>query len=119
MSVLPTHEVMLRSLVALPSTSSPDPRFDRGNRDVIEAIAGYAEHLGFEVDVRPLATNPAKANLVATLGEGEGGLVFSGHSDTVPFDAGAWTFDPFELHEVEGRLHGLGSADMKGFFPAV
>ena len=63
-----------------------------------------------------------KANLIATLGdvtkEGEepAGLVLSGHTDTVPFDAQGWDTDPLQLSERDGRLYGLGSTDMKGFF---
>ena len=63
-----------------------------------------------------------KANLIATLGNKENtedepaGLVLSGHTDTVPFDAGGWNSDPLKLTERDGKLYGLGSTDMKGFF---
>ncbi|MDO9174404.1 MAG: acetylornithine deacetylase, partial [Actinomycetota bacterium] len=50
---------------------------------------------------------------------GDGGLVLAGHIDTVPYDAGRWTSDPFTLTERNGALYGLGTADMKGFFPIV
>ena len=39
----------------------------------------------------------------------------AGHADTVPFDKDSWESDPFKLSEREGRLYGLGSADMKAF----
>jgi acetylornithine deacetylase len=58
-----------------------------------------------------------KANLIATLGSGPGGLVLAGHTDTVPFDEGRWRSDPLQLTERDQRLYGLGSTDMKGFFP--
>jgi acetylornithine deacetylase len=58
---------------------------------------------------------PEKANLIATLGRGPGGLVLSGHADTVPFDAHLWRHDPLALTEADGRLYGLGTADMKAF----
>ena len=36
-----------------------------------------------------------KANLFATIGQGKpGGVVLSGHTDTVPWDGQAWTVDP-------------------------
>ena len=116
--MLPPPKDMLAELVALPSVSSPDPKFDQSNKAVIALLAEWAEAAGFRVRVLPLS-DPSKLNLVATKGEGAGGLVLSGHSDTVPFDASRWASDPFTLTERDGRLHGLGAADMKGFFPAA
>jgi acetylornithine deacetylase len=59
--------------------------------------------------------HPGKANLIATLGSGPGGLVLSGHTDTVPYDASRWNHDPFRLTEDGGLLYGLGTSDMKAF----
>ena len=57
-----------------------------------------------------------KANLFATLGEGKpGGVILSGHTDTVPWDGQAWTMDPLSALVKDGRLYGRGSADMKSF----
>ena len=64
----------------------------------------------------PLA-DPRKANLIATLGSGPGGLVLAGHTDTVPCDDTLWNNNPFALIEKDQRLYGLGTCDMKGFFP--
>jgi acetylornithine deacetylase len=110
---------MLRQLIATPSVSSPDARFDQSNRGVIELLGDWAESLGFEVRVEPLPGTERKANLIATLGEGEDGFVLSGHTDTVPYDAERWRSDPFTLEERDGKLFGLGTADMKGFFAAA
>lgn len=117
--MLPPASEMLRRLVASPSVSSADERFDQSNRGVIDLVAGWAADLGFSVRVESLPRQAHKANVIARLGEGEGGLVLSGHTDTVPFDADRWTDDPFELTEREGKLYGLGTADMKGFFAAA
>jgi len=57
-----------------------------------------------------------KFNLIATLGSGPGGLVLSGHTDTVPCNPEKWQSDPFKLEEKDGKLFGLGTCDMKGFF---
>ena len=100
-------------------SASTVPRFDQSNADVVHLIAGWAEHLGFEVNVRPLDVDPNKFNLVAKLGQGPGGLVLSGHTDTVPYDESRWQSDPFDLRDDDGRLHGLGAADMKAFFPSA
>lgn len=114
--VLDPLESIVAALVAIPSVSSPDPRFDQGNETVVARIADYAASLGAQVSVRPLAGAPGKANVVAVFGSGEGGLVLSGHTDTVPYDAGDWRSDPFTVTERDGALYGLGIADMKSFF---
>ena len=57
-----------------------------------------------------------KANLFATLGEGKpGGIILSGHTDTVPWAGQAWTMEPLSAEVKDGRLYGRGSADMKSF----
>lgn len=106
---------MLAELICIPSVSSVNPAFDQGNRPVIDCLAGWLEAAGFEVEIQSMPGHPDKANLVATLGRGAGGLVLSGHTDTVPFDAGDWSSDPFRLTERDGRLYGLGTSDMKSF----
>lgn len=106
---------MIAGLIATPSVSSTDAALDMGNRAVIDLLAGWLEDAGFSVAVRPLDGEPARANLVATLGRGPGGLVLAGHTDTVPWDDGRWQTDPFTLHEANGRLYGLGTSDMKSF----
>lgn len=107
----------MRTLIATPSVTCTDPAMDQGNLAVIEHLASWAESLGFRCEIMPVAAG--KANLIATLGEGPGGLVFAGHTDTVPFDGTKWKSDPFTLTERDGCLFGLGTADMKGFFPLV
>jgi acetylornithine deacetylase len=39
----------------------------------------------------------------------------SAHSDVVPVDGQSWTSDPFVLTPRDGRFHGRGACDMKGF----
>ncbi|MGH1487595.1 MAG: acetylornithine deacetylase, partial [Cellvibrionaceae bacterium] len=117
----------LQQLVGTPSVSCTQPSLDMGNRPVIDLLANWLQALGFEIDIQPLddpsQTNlpvtQQKANLIATLGKGDGGLVFSGHSDTVPYDQNRWEQDPFQLKIDDNRAFGLGATDMKGFFPTV
>lgn len=119
-TALPSSVELVRDLVAEPSVSSPDPRHDRSNRGVIDRLASWCEDVGFRVEVTPLSNAPHKANLVAMLGDGPDGLVLAGHTDTVPYDESGWATDPFELVSTDdGKLFGLGSADMKGFFASA
>lgn len=114
---LPTLKQQLHQLISLPSVSCTDPKLDMGNRAVVELLAQWLEELGFRCEFQAVA--PGKANLIATLGTGPGGLVLSGHTDTVPWDETRWQHDPFALTEDNQRFYGLGSCDMKGFFPLV
>ncbi len=115
MATLPATRELIAKLIGAPSISSADPALDVSNRAVVDLLAEWAESIGFAVEVRDVPGHPGKHNLIARLGRGEGGLVLSGHTDTVPFDEGRWATDPFELVEQDGRLHGLGTADMKSF----
>ena len=115
---LKTYKSQLAQLVALPSVSCAVPSWDMPNLPVIELLANWFGDLGFKTQIIPLAQT-GKANLLATLGSGDGGLVLAGHSDTVPYDANGWQSDPFKLEEKDGKLFGLGATDMKGFFPVI
>lgn len=114
-SALPPIPDMLARLVATPSVSCTDARLDMSNLGVIELLAAWAEDLGFACRIN--AVGERKYNLIATRGQGIGGLVLAGHTDTVPYDEARWQSSPFELSERQGRWYGLGTADMKGFFP--
>lgn len=115
MSNLPTLLQMIEALIGAPSVSSPDASLDQGNTAVIELLAGWLADAGFHVEVMPLPGKSNKANLIATLGSGSGGLVLSGHTDTVPFDEGKWQYNPFSLTQANQRIYGLGTSDMKAF----
>jgi acetylornithine deacetylase len=117
--MLPSFDDMLTALVSEPSVSSTTPAIDRSNLRVIEHLANWLDNLGFHTELMPLPGAPHKANLVATLGTGEGGVVLAGHTDTVPFDESKWVSDPFRVTEHDDRLYGLGTCDMKGFFPVA
>ncbi len=114
---LPSFLEVYEGLISTSSISSTDSRWDEGNEQVISKLADWCSALGFQVDVVQVA--PGKQNLIAKKGEGEGGLLLSGHSDTVPFDEGRWNFNPHALTEANNRFYGLGTADMKGFFAFI
>ncbi len=109
----------LTTLIAHNSISSVLPEYDESNLPVINTLAQWFSELGFTCEILPLEGFPGKANLIATLGRGDGGLVLSGHTDTVPCNPERWQSDPFTLTERDGRFYGLGTCDMKGFFALV
>lgn len=108
---------MLSELIAAPSVSCTNPKWDMSNLAVINLLAQWLSNLGFKTEIMPIEGYPGKANLIATLGQGPGGLVLSGHTDTVPCNEELWNSNPFKLTERDNKLYGLGSCDMKGFFP--
>ena len=115
MIALPGFQTLCSELVRLPSVSSENAPHDTSNRAVVELLAQWLDGLGYACEVLPVPAKPGKVNLIAARGRGPGGLVLSGHTDTVPFDEGRWRSDPFELAERDGALVGLGICDMKGF----
>ena len=104
---------MMSQLIATSSVSCVDPGIDQSNLDVIHGLANWLDDLDFSTEIMPVA--PGKANLLATLGSGDGGLVLAGHTDTVPYDEHRWQYDPFQLTEADNRFYGLGTSDMKTF----
>lgn len=116
---IPSFFNMYQALIARPSISSLDPSWDHSNKAVIELLADWLEQLDFNIEIQPLKNKPNKFNLLATRGVGSGGLLLSGHTDTVPYDQQRWNFDPFKLTEKDNRWYGLGAIDMKGFFAFI
>lgn len=103
---------ILERLVAFDTVSA------RSNLDLIQWVADYLA--GFGVASARTAASEGKANLFATIGLAQrGGVILSGHTDVVPVAGQEWYSDPFTLTERDGRLHGRGSADMKGFIALV
>lgn len=107
----------------LVSIRSVNPRYPDANyeeelggetrcNDVLERI--YAD-AGFEIT--RVAVEEGRSNLVARLPGSSGGhsLAFNGHVDTVAAgDTALWNRHPWSAEADGDRLHGLGSADMKG-----
>ncbi|WP_295472805.1 acetylornithine deacetylase [uncultured Pseudomonas sp.] len=114
---LPSLKEQFAALIATPSVSCTQPALDQSNRPVIDLLAGWLGDLGFSCEIQTIS--PGKFNLLASYGSGPGGLVLAGHSDTVPYDEALWQSDPLKLTEVDDRWVGLGSCDMKGFFPLI
>lgn len=96
MKKIPHFTEIYSQLIAIP-TVSLDPVFDSSTKALIELLADWLISLSC-TEILPIKNSRAKYNLLATYGEGEGGI-FSGHTDTVPFDEGRWTIDPFKFTE--------------------
>ena len=113
------HRAILQDIAALigiPSVSSALPERDMPNRSLVDFLGNRLESLGFTVVRDEFDPSRGKANLIATIGSGEGGLVLAGHTDTVPCDPELWSSDPFVMTERRDRIYGLGTCDMKAFF---
>ena len=103
---------MIRTLVGFPTVSRDS------NLDLIDYLRDRLEPYGAEMRLT-YDDERSKANLFATLGEGAGGVMLSGHTDVVPVEGQPWESDPFALRQADGRLYGRGTADMKSFIACV
>ncbi len=120
---LPSFLTLYNELISTPTISNvSDEKLDFSNKPLIDKLATWFADLGFNIDIQAVPNTRNKFNMLATYSNNDhtqGGLLLSGHSDTVPFDDGRWTKDPFKLTEENNKLYGLGTADMKGFFAFI
>ncbi len=119
MKATPKLLEMIEQLIALPSVSSTQAEIDTSNQPVINCLANWLNDLGFQTEIvansdSPNSNNP-KVNLIASIGKGDDGLVLSGHTDTVNFDQTGWNTDPYKATQIDEKIFGLGTADMKSF----
>lgn len=112
---IPSFIKIYESLISIPTISSHNKLLDQTNKNFIDLLSNYLSDLNFSIKINQVPdTN--KFNMLASIGSGDGGLLLSGHSDTVDFDENTWTKDPFTLTEIDNKFYGLGTVDMKGFF---
>jgi acetylornithine deacetylase len=112
------HELIefARALVATPS---PNPPGDE--REVANHARAEMERLGYAAS-RTVALDPGRPNVVGIAFESTTGpsLIFNGHIDTKPTgDPAQWAPGPYDPVIRDGKLHGLGSTDMKGAVAAM
>ena len=104
---------MLERLVSFPTEPS------RSNIELVHFVKDYLAGHGVDCGL-DFNEEGTKASLYASIGpEKEGGVVLSGHTDVVSVEGQDWKSDPWQVVEREGRLHGRGSCDMKGFDAVV
>jgi succinyl-diaminopimelate desuccinylase len=101
------------SLIRVDTTNPPGRE-----RAAAELVARYLTSNG--VDVKLDRFGHERANLVARIpGRSGEGLLFCGHLDTVPAEAGEWTVNPNAALVKGGYLYGRGACDMKGAVAAM
>ena len=107
------QEAMIKKVQELVQIESVNPGVFE--KEVSKAFQSQMDECGFVYEVKGPADNRPSV-LVKMLGEvSEGGLLFNGHLDTVPFgDIEKWSGDPLNAEIKDGRLYGRGSTDMKG-----
>jgi acetylornithine deacetylase len=105
------HEVLER-LIAFDTVSI------HSDVPAMEYLAEHMEHHGFKTALHRIeVAGVRQANLVAWAGPPcPGGLIISGHLDTVPAEGQpGWEHDPFKMEVAADRIFGRGASDMKGF----
>jgi acetylornithine deacetylase len=107
---------LLRDLVAIDSVNPSLVPGARGEGAAVEATAAYMRRQGLDVHIQQVA--PGRPNVIGVLEGASPGrsLMLCGHIDTVGVEGMRSPFDP---REVEGRLYGRGSQDMKGGIAAM
>lgn len=83
---------------------------DKENENIINYIEQYLKRVGFKTDYKSKCLVMSNKE-VCDIG-------FLGHTDTVSY-ADNWSYSPLDLSEVDGKLYGLGTSDMKGSIAAV
>lgn len=104
---------ILIHLVQTPTVNPPGK-----TEDVVDFLTSevFKEKEGFYNEIVTHMKNNIKLhNLVTRIGTGKKKIILSSHLDVVPAgDPLKWMYPPFSAKEVNGRLYGRGSADMKG-----
>lgn len=102
---------LLNIASSLIKAKSENPPGDTSNvADIIE------DHLKF-IGLSPRRIEPTQGhvNIMASIGNGDYGLILCGHMDTVPIgDLSKWSFYPFSGEITGGCILGRGATDMKG-----
>ena len=104
---------ILIHLIQTPTVNPPGK-----TEDVVDFLTSevFKEKEGFYNEIVTHMKNNIKLhNLVTRIGTGKKKIILSSHLDVVPAgDPSKWMYPPFSAKEVNGRLYGRGSADMKG-----
>lgn len=93
----------LRDMVRIPSVSGNE-------QSIVDRVRAEMLAVGFDrVEIDPMG------NLLGTIGTGSHLIAMDAHLDTVgPGNPENWDRDPFEGHEDEDAIYGLGASDQLG-----
>ena len=83
---------------------------DKENKKIINYIENYLKGIGFYTEYKSkclVMTNKENCN-----------IGFLGHTDTISY-TNDWIQDPFNLKEIDKKIYGLGTCDMKGSIAAI
>lgn len=105
----------MNSIQILEKLISFDTVSSNSNLEIISYCEKILKDAGAEITLIK-NTEETKANLFATIGPvDQPGIILSGHTDVVPVTNQKWQTNPFKLTEIDNKLYGRGTADMKSF----
>ena len=105
----------MNSIQILEKLISFDTVSSNSNLEIISYCEKILKDAGAETTLIK-NTEETKANLFATIGSvDQPGIILSGHTDVVPVTNQKWQTNPFKLTEIDNKLYGRGTADMKSF----
>lgn len=98
---------LLKKMVAIPSNSGNE-------KEIAHFLYSWIQNMGLDVELKHVSGNSYNviAKYKANKTDNKKTLILGGHIDTVPVN-GRWKTDPYELVEIDNKLYGLGSGDMK------
>lgn len=106
----------LNKLISIDTTSR------NSNLPLIQALQAKFEEWKIPVRITYDSTK-TKANLLASIADINenihGGIVLSGHTDTVPVDGQEWHTNAFVATRIGDKVFGRGTSDMKGFLACM
>ena len=91
---------------------------NESNLELIDWVEHFLVKACFQIQRIPSLCG-RKAGLLAKFGNGDGGILYSAHSDVVSTEGQDWTSDPFVLQRSGDKVIGRGTTDMKGFLACV
>ena len=105
----------MNSIQILEKLISFDTVSSNSNLEIISYCEKILKDAGAETTLIK-NTEETKANLFATIGPvDQPGIILSGHTDVVSVTNQKWKTNPFKLTEIDNKLYGRGTADMKSF----
>ena len=92
---------------------------ERPNRAIVDWIAGDVADRADAIHIVSTGRSGQSGVWMRFGPRRPGGVLLSGHLDVVPADPSDWSVDPWAVTWRNGRLHGRGTCDMKGFVACV